>query len=432
MMSCILKTHRGTYTSQAALRDGIRKSEERALNAEKYASLAWLGGRPYPADELNDAWKKIVFNGFHDVAAGSGAAPVYKDAARDFEQVSWATGEISSAALGAIAGRVDTRVSGGVAVLVFNPLAWDRSGLVDVDVQLPAAGPGIAVLDAHGASLPFIVQSRDETTHSYHLLVASGPIPSLGYSVLRIVPHAQPFPSDLKAHDLTMENSALRVTVDGKTGCITSLYDKKANFESLAAGSCGNQLQAYTDVPKVWDAWNIDADYIDHPIDLGSPQSVQLVESGPMRAVIRVTRTALHSTFSQDITLYSGMDYVHVVNDIDWHETHVLLKAAFPLAASSSFATYEIPYGSIERPTTRNNSWENAKYEVPAIRWADLGNGSEGLSLINESKYGYDAKGNVLALRFSARRWHPIRRPTGGKIISVTRYILMQETGSRP
>jgi alpha-mannosidase len=93
-----------------------------------------------------------------------------------------------------------------------------------------------------------------------------------------------------------------------------------------------------------------------------------------------------------------GKKIMDIGNDIDWHETHVLLKAAFPLAASSAKATYEIPYGTINRPTTRNNSWEAAKFEVPALRWADLGDGKHGFSLINESKYGYDAKGNVLRI----------------------------------
>jgi alpha-mannosidase len=126
--------------------------------------------------------------------------------------------------------------------------------------------------------------------------------------------------------------------------------------------------------------------------------SVELVERGPMRAVIRVSRTWQSSKFVQDITLYAGADTVDVVNDIDWHENHVLLKAAFPLAASGPMATYEIPYGSIERPTTRNNTWEQAQFEVPAMRWADLGDGQHGFSLINQSKYGYDDKDNVLRL----------------------------------
>jgi alpha-mannosidase len=122
------------------------------------------------------------------------------------------------------------------------------------------------------------------------------------------------------------------------------------------------------------------------------------VEHGPLRATIRVTRNWQNSKFVQDIMLYAGLDRVDIANDIDWHERHILLKAAFPLAASSDDATYEIPYGSIQRPTTRNNSWESAKFEVPAMRWVDLGDGKHGFSLINESKYGYDTKGNVLRI----------------------------------
>ena len=178
---------------------------------------------------------------------------------------------------------------------------------------------------------------------------------------------------DLSAHDLTLENSVLRVMVDRKNGCITSLYDKRAHFESMATGACGNELIAFKDKPKDYDAWNIDANFEKSFTRLDMADSVQLVERGPLRATIRVTRTWQHSKFPQDITLYAGLDRVDVVNDFDWHETHVLLKAAFPLAAASEHATYEIPYGSIERPTTRNNSWEAAKFEVPALRWADLG-----------------------------------------------------------
>ena len=125
---------------------------------------------------------------------------------------------------------------------------------------------------------------------------------------------------------------------------------------------------------------------------------MKLVEQGPVRATIRITRTWQNSKFVQDISLYANLDRVDIANDVDWHETHILLKAAFPLAASSAQATYEIPYGSIQRPTTRNNSWENAKFEVPALRWADLGDAKHGFSVINNSKYGYDAKDNVLRI----------------------------------
>ena len=130
---------------------------------------------------------------------------------------------------------------------------------------------------------------------------------------------------------------------------------------------------------------------------------VKLVEGGPLRAVIRVKKHFQNSTFVQDITMYAGMPRVDVKMQVDWHEKHILLKVAFPLSAHSDKATFEIPYGSIERPTTRNTSAEQAKFEVPAQRWADLSDSKSadtkhGFSLLNDSKYGYDVKGNVLRL----------------------------------
>jgi alpha-mannosidase len=268
---------------------------------------------------------------------------------------------------------------------------------------MPAApSAGLAVIDAQGKSLHFQELSIDSSTHTYHLLVEATNVPSLGYEVLHVIPgnvsDGNAVANDLQASGLTLENSLLRVTIDKATGCITSLYDKTARFESIAEGGCGNQLLAFKDTPKQYDAWNIDADFEKKVTKLDKADSVELIEKGPVRATIRISRTWQDSKFVQDISLYAGLDRVDVANNIDWHETHVLLKAAFPLASSAAQATYEIPYGSIERPTTRNNSWEKAKFEVPALRWADLGDRTHGFSLINESKYGYDAKGNVLRL----------------------------------
>ena len=126
--------------------------------------------------------------------------------------------------------------------------------------------------------------------------------------------------------------------------------------------------------------------------------SVQVIERGPVRSEVRITRHWDKSTFVQNIILYAGLNRVDLVNDVDWHEDHIFLKAGFTLAATAPKATFEIPYGTIERPTTRNNSVEDAKFEVSAQRWADEGDGQHGFSLINDSKYGYDAKGNVLQL----------------------------------
>jgi alpha-mannosidase len=401
--------HRGVFTTQAAHKRNMRESEEQMLDAEKYSSLAWLTGMAYPADALNEAWKKVLFNQFHDLAAGSGIAVIYQDAQRDYDMVRFTTGEATATALADIAARVDTRSpAGSRPVLIFNPLGWERKDIVEFSVQMPeSVKNGVAVMDAENHVLPMQVISSDAATNTVHLLVEPRAVPALGYALLRVVPGRRDAPGDLSAHDLTLENSMLRVVVDGKTGCITSLYDKRTRFETFAkdatnatsaAAVCGNELIAFVDKPKDYDAWNIDADFEKSFTRLDTADSVRLVERGPLRATIRVTRTWQHSKFVQDITLYAGLDRVDVVNDFDWHETHVLLKAAFPLAAASDHATYEIPYGSIERPTTRNNSWEAAKFEVPALRWADLGDAAHGFSLINDSKYGYDAKGNALRI----------------------------------
>jgi alpha-mannosidase len=427
-----LEFHRGVFTTQSNHKRNMRESEEEVLNAEKYSSLAWLDGQTYPATELTDAWKKVVFNQFHDLAAGSGIGVIYKDAQQDYDQVRWATQQASGKALNVIAERIDTRAAssnGAVPLMVMNPLGWQRSGLVEAEVQMPVPSPqGVSVLDAAGHVLPSVTLSSNKETGSIHLLIDAKDVPSLGYELLRVVPGHRSFASDLKVSGTTLENSALRVQVDSRTGCITSLYDKKTSFETLAANSCGNELIAFKDTPKQFDAWNIDADFEKSFTKLDTADSVQVVENDPLRAAIRVTHTWQGSKFVQDIVLYNGGDEVDVVNDIDWHETHVLLKAAFDLAASSPKATYEIPYGTIERPTTRNNSWEAAKFEVPAIRWADLGDGTHGFSLINESKYGYDAAGHTL--RISLLRSPTDPDPNADRGHHHFRYALYPHGGS--
>ncbi|MBZ5651719.1 MAG: alpha-mannosidase [Acidobacteriia bacterium] len=392
--------HRGVMTTQANHKRNMRESEEQLLNAEKYSSLAWLFGMPYPHSSLTEAWQKTLFNQFHDLAAGSGIGVIYTDSQRDYDVVRWTTEEATAGALRTISAEVRTaNAASGMPVMLVNPLAWSRTDLATFEVQMPSAPKaGLSVLDTQGRPLPFQVLSKDSSTHTYRLLVEARDVPSLGYEVLHVASGGNSASTDLKANGLTLENSLLRVTVDPHTGCITSLYQKRTNFESVATGGCGNELQAFKDTPKDYDAWNIDADFEKQVTRLDKADSVELTEKGPVRATIRIARTWQNSRFVQDISLYAGLERVDVTNNIDWHETHVLLKAAFPLAASGPQATYEIPYGSIERPTTRNNSWEAAKFEVPALRWADLGDGSHGFSLINESKYGYDAKGNVLRL----------------------------------
>jgi alpha-mannosidase len=407
--------HRGVYTTQAGHKRGNRTSEVATLDAEKMASFAWLQGRAYPADELTESWKKITFNQFHDLAAGSGIAVIYRDAAKDYTEVFHSDAEIADGALKTLAADIETKMKPGsfgsksadvVPVLVLNSQAWPRSETIQLHVQLPdSSAETIGLIDPDHGWVNTQVLSEDRATHSYELLAHVRNVPALGYKVFQAAGSlggSNHDGDDLlrlseSAASIVLGNQSLKVVIDKKTGCVVSLMANDKEF--LAAGSCGNQLQTFSDTPARYDAWNIDPGTLDRKMTpISGVDSIAVVADGPLRKTVRVTRTWQSSKFVQDISLDAGADEVVVDNDVDWHETHVLLKAAFPLAASSAKATYEIPYGSIERTTERTNSWEKAKFEVPALRWADLGDASQGVSVINDSKYGYDAAGNVLRL----------------------------------
>jgi alpha-mannosidase len=403
-----LEYHRGVYTTQANHKKNMRDSEEEVLNAEKFSSLAWvLAGRAYPSDEITEDWKKVLFNQFHDLAAGSGIGVIYKDAQKDYDWVRMSTNEISVGALQTVAERIDTNSARSVPVVVFNPLGWERSGEIIVQVQLPFDADTAFLEGTHEDSNYLnepTVLSHDTKTGVTTLKIHATKVPPLGYKVLWIdypkgesaVTLIRDFGNGSSQH--TLQNQDVRVAIDRTTGCITSLLVIGSNYEMLAPGVCGNQLQFFKDTPKDYDAWNIDPGALDvAPATIDKADSVETVGDD----AVRVTRHWQNSKFVQTIRLQG--DQIDIENDIDWHEKHVLLKAAFPLAATSDFATYEIPYGAIERPTTRNNSWEKAQFEVPAMRWADLsGAGPDGkvhgLSVLNQDKYGYDAAGNVLRL----------------------------------
>jgi alpha-mannosidase len=414
--------HRGVMTTQANHKRNMRYSEEQVLNAEKFSSLAWLYGLKYPAAEITEDWKKVLFNQFHDLAAGSGIGVIYKDAQKDYDVVRWSTNEIDAGALQSVAAHVNTGVmlektitgEQSFPVVVFNPLGWERTGDVQVKVQssgLNNAVPFRVVDDSTGRFLPDTVLSADNSTGVSELSIAVT-VPALGYKLLtvfspnmRALDVTVPVTSAQETADaVTLENGRLRIQVEKKTGCITNLVDTRSHFDAIAPGACGNRLQFFNDTPKEYDAWNIDPGTLDaEPSTIDKADSVELIDAKSTHPAIRITSHRQNSNFVQVITLAPDSDIVDIENDIDWHEAHVLLKAAFPVAAYGPVATYEIPYGTIDRPTTRNNSWEKAQFEVPAMRWADLSgtagsNGVHGLSILNTSKYGYDAAGDTIRI----------------------------------
>jgi alpha-mannosidase len=404
--------HRGVFTTQAETKRRIRRAEEMVLNAEKFASLASLYGRPYPQSQMERNWKNLLFDHFHDIMPGSGIAVNYLDAKRNLENVDRSAGDIIRRSLREIAAHVNTEGE-GVPVMLFNPLSWPRTEVAEVEAQLPAPATQIEVVDARGKPAEAQLLSVDRETHRARFLVLSH-TPSLGYVTYFVrAAHAAPAVHSLlkasaSAHEDLLENEFLRVKIDPQTGCMTSLFDKRSGTESLAPAetdtggpknvTCGNLLQTFVDKPKQWDAWNIDADFEKQHWDLDKADEVKLIEKGPLRAIVEVKNHFQNSTFVRDVTLYAGVPRVDVKMQVEWHEKHILLKVAFPLSAHNDKATFEIPYGSVERPTTRNTPAEQAQFEVPSQRWADISDSRHGFSLLNDCKYGYDAKGNVLRL----------------------------------
>jgi alpha-mannosidase len=401
--------HRGVMTTQANHKRNMRESSIETLNAEKWASLAWLDGNKYPAGELTEDWKKVLFNQFHDLAAGSGIGIIYKDAQKDYDVVRWSTNEISSDALQTVDERINTS-GDGIPVIVYNPLGWARSGDVLVKVQLPEAGRTSVFVSDPSEKTPLSIPIRsniDEKTGIAELTFHVANVPALGYRVVRIVAAKRGVMTstgNTSTNDsIGLDGEGIHVEVDKNTGCITTLQltgsHGEGGYQALAKGACGNQLQFFKDTPKDYDAWNIDPGTLDvAPMTIAKADSVESLDADTTHPAIRVTSHWQNSKFIQTIRIPRDSRMVDIENDIDWHETHVLLKAAFPLAATGPFATYEIPYGTIDRATTRNNSWEKAQFEVPAQYWADLGDGQHGFSVINESKFGYDAVGNLLRL----------------------------------
>ncbi len=358
--------HRGVQTTQSEEKKGNRKNEVLILDAEKLASIDTLLGGTYPQEGFDTSWKKILFNQFHDILPGSGIHINYVDAARKYAETTLFSNKTIYTALNDIAAHVN---SPGISVLVFNPLSFARTDEIVVEAQFPTAVSGVSAVGPDAKPMPTQVISSDPQTNQVKLRILATDIPATGYKLVRLVPQSSSAQkTSLAATDTTLENEFVKLTVDPRTGCMTSLIDKRTNTEALAlpvqsegapaampdGKPCGNLLQTFVDKPKQWDAWNIDADFVKQHWDLMHAEEVKLIENTPLRAVLRVRQNFQNSSFIQDITLYPGVPRVDVNMQAEWHEKHILLKVAFPLSARNNNATFEIPYGTVERPTTRN------------------------------------------------------------------------------
>lgn len=384
----LLMTDHGTgcYTSQAAMKRYNRQNERLADAAERASVLAaWLGGVPYPRQELRDAWIRFLWHQFHDDLTGTSIPEAYVYSWNDEAIAQNQFTSILNGAVGGVARGLDTNVK-GVPLVVYNPLGIDREDVVEADVRFDGAIPSVVyVWGPDGKPVPSQARSIERGFHVTFL----AKVPAIGFAVFDVRGGDTPMvaATELRASPLSLENARYRVSLNA-AGDIASIFDKQAGREILAAPIA---LQMIADEPTDWAAWEVDYDDImAKPRSVvGGPPEIRVIENGPALVALEIVRHADGSTFRQVVRLAAGGagDRIEVVNDVDWWSKGTLLKVAFPFAFSNDKATYDLGLGTIERGVNRKEL-----YEVPAQKWADLtaGDGTYGAAVLNDCKYGWD------------------------------------------
>ncbi|HEV8366864.1 MAG TPA: glycoside hydrolase family 38 C-terminal domain-containing protein [Pyrinomonadaceae bacterium] len=390
----VMKTHGvGCYTSQAAMKNWNRRNEQLADAAERVSVAAeWLGGSPYPREKLRNAWTRVLWHQFHDDVTGTCIPQAYlfswNDELISLNQFSL----ITSDATGSIATGLDTRVK-GVPLVIYNPLERDRRDVVEATVRFAGQKPrAVRALDpTSGREVPSQVLSSDG--NAVKILILAD-VPAVGFRVFDVRPSVTSgIKSGLAVSERSLENARYRVRLD-ENGDVASILDKEAGTELLKAPA---RLELLDDRSVDWPAWEIQWEAVRKPprAYVAGPQ-VRIVENGPVRVALEVTRSAEGSTFVQRITLTEGGDRLEFDTRVDWKTPGTLLKASFPMTASNPKATFDLGLGTIERGNAAPNL-----YEVPAHEWADVtdASGEFGVAILNNSKYGWDKKAdNILRL----------------------------------
>ena len=374
----------GSITSQAYMKRWNRVNEVLADDAER-ASLAadWLAGRPYPLQRLNDAWTLVMGGQFHDILPGTSIPKAYEYSWNDEALAMNQFAGVLSSATEAAASVLDTRAQ-GLALVVFNPLNIEREDIVEAAVVFPGGQPAaVRVFGPDGKEVPAQLSAGKVIFPAKAL--------SVGYAVYDVRPAESPGPlaagSPLKVTESTLENSRYRLTLN-RNGDPASLFDKALAKELLFAPA---RLEIKTDNPAHWPAWNMDwEDQSRSPrAYVQGPARFRIVENGPARVALEVSREAEGSRFVQTICLADGEagNRIEFRNLIDWMTKEAHLKAVFPLTASNPRATYNWDIGTVERSTN-----EPRKFEVPSHQWFDLTDesGSYGLTVLTDCKYGSD------------------------------------------
>jgi len=377
----------GCYTSQATMKRWNRQNELLADATERAAvTAALLGAAAYPREELQDLWVRFLWHQFHDDLTGTSIPEAYEFSWNDEILCQNRFAAMLKHSIALISPALDTRGQ-GIPLIVYNPLAFPREDIVTATLTRPSGWLDHAlVFGPDGAEVPSQVTRRagDSLTVAF---VAK--VPSVGYAVFDIRPSATPctIQTDLRVSTSTLENHTYRVQVSA-AGDVTSIFDKQEGRELLAGPI---QLQLLADNPNLWPAWEIDYDDImaPPPATVGGRAEIEIVEDGPARVALRITRRIDNSVFRTVLSLATGAagDRVAFDESIDWSERATLLKASFPFTSANEHVTYDLGLGTIQRGLNHANL-----YEVPGHQWADMTSpdGAYGVAVLNDCRYGWD------------------------------------------
>ncbi|MFQ3549177.1 MAG: alpha-mannosidase [Armatimonadota bacterium] len=381
-----LELHRATYTTQGRNKKYNRRAEFLYREAELFSSIAMNMGLKYPYEELNKQWKDILLNQFHDVIPGSSIRQVYIDTDKMYPEIIEFGEKTTLNAQSKIVEdvKIDNK---GEHYAVFNSLSWDRKDIVEIDIK---DKKDYSVLDKDGNEIPS--QKADGK------LIFIADVPSMGYSTYTLAPKSnKDYKSDLKVSKKGLENKFYKIELDNK-GSIKSLIHKETGREVLPDGMKANILRLYDDRPNDYDAWDIDMFYDRTYEDILDVQSIEIIDGGPISAGVEIKRKFGSSELVQKIVIYSECPRIDFKTYVDWHESHKCLKAIFPVNVNSATARYEIQFGNVIRNTHENTSWDLAKFEVCAHKWADFSEENFGVTMLNDCKYGHHIDGNEMRL----------------------------------
>ncbi len=381
----------GCYAAHSGIKMWNREAENSLIKAEKFSILAnWLTGQPYPED-YTKGWKNVLFNQFHDILAGTSLKEAYDDARNMHGEAMTIASRGMNYAIQSLSWKIEIEeIEGMKPIVVFNPHSWDSK--VSVELEIGKSKDEITLVDEQGVEIALQSVQSHATANGRDRIGFIAALPSMGYRLYKLLKKRPEEKHDIiRATDYSMENERYRIEIDNETGFIARLYDKEKNFEVFE--KCAARPVVIEDKS---DTWSHNVFKFDKEIGEFKANSIRLVEHGPVKSVIRVRSSYDNSEIVQDFTMYSELDNIDVKVTIDWREQFKMLKLKFPVNLNFRKATYEIPYGHIEREVNGE--------EEPGQSWIDLSgimlgeNEIYGVSLLNDAKYSYDIMNKEISL----------------------------------